>query len=69
MCNKIINVTDSVSANVTYTNVASTMSINSDDKKVRYKMHCYVLHTFLLLIVILLFRTAGFFCYHYLKYR
>ena len=69
VCNKIINVTDSVSSIVTNTNVTSTMSINSDDKKVRDKMDCYVLHTFLLLIVILLFTTAVFFCYHYLKYR
>ena len=39
---------DSVSTNVTSiisTNVKSTMLINSDDKKVRYKMDCHILHT------------------------
>ena len=38
MCNEIINVTDSVSTNVTITvptNAMSTVSINSDYKKVR----------------------------------
>ena len=44
------NATDSVSTNVANTiskNVMSTMSTNSDGKKVRYKMDCYILHTFL----------------------
>ena len=41
--NEMINVADSVSANVTNTisaNVTSTVSINSDDKKVCYKINC-----------------------------
>ena len=46
------NVTNTISTNVT-----STMSISSDDKKVRYKMDCYILHTFLL-VTILLFMIA-----------
>ena len=43
VCNEMINVADSVSANVTNTisaNVTSTVSINSDDKKVCYKINC-----------------------------
>ena len=49
MCNEIINVTDSVSTNVTITvptNAMSTVSINSDYKKVRKKLNCYNLHFF-----------------------
>ena len=41
VCDKIVNVTNSVSTNITNTvpaNVTRTVSINSDDKKVRYKM-------------------------------
>ena len=45
----------------------STMSINSDGKKVRYKMNCYILHT-VLLVVILLFIIV-IICYHYTKHR
>ena len=61
-CNilNIINATESVSTNVTNTIstiVKSTVLINSDYKKVRYKMDCYVLHWFLL-VTILLFIIA-----------
>ena len=42
-------------------NVANTIStnllINSDDKKVRYKIDCYILHTITIT------------CYHYAKHR
>ena len=65
MSDEIINVTDSVSIKITNTiptNVTSTVSINSDHKKVRNKMDCYILHTFLLATV-LLFITA-IICYH-----
>ena len=41
-----INVMNSVSANVT-----SALSINNDDKNVRYEMDCYILHTFLLVTI------------------
>ena len=62
MCDKIINATDSVSANVTNgiltnitntisKNVTSIVSINSDDKKVRCKMNFYILRTVLLVII------------------
>ena len=57
-------------ANVTsiiQTNVLSTVSINSDSKKVRHKMNCYILHTFLLLDILLL--LIAIICYHYIKIR
>ena len=44
-----VNMTNSMSINAT-----STASINCADKKVRYKMDCYILHTFLLVITLLL---------------
>ena len=49
MCDEIENVADSLSTNVTNTaqkNVKSTVSINSDNKKVKYKMDCYILHIY-----------------------
>ena len=42
------------------------ISTNSDNKKVRYKMDCYILHT-VLLGIILLFLIA-IICYHYAKH-
>ena len=61
---------DIVSTNLTIIilkNVTSTMLTNSGDKKVRYKMDCYTLHT-VLLVIILLFIIA-ITCYHYAKHR
>ena len=60
MCAKVINDRDSVSANVTNivpTNVTTTVSINYDDKKVIYKINCYILYM-VLLVIILLFIIA-----------
>ena len=54
VCDEIINATDSVSANF-------------DNKKVRYKMYCYILHT-VLLVFLLLFIIA-IICYHYPKHK
>ena len=62
MCYEIIRVTNNVSTNVT-----SAVSLNYDDKKVRYKMDCYILHTFLL-VIILIFMIA-IICYYYEKHR
>ena len=53
--------------NTTSVNITSTVSINSDDEKERYKMDWYILHTFLL-IIILLFTTA-IVCHHYENHR
>ena len=54
MCDVIICVIDIVITNA---------SINSDCKKVRYKMDCYILHT-VLLVIILPFIIA-IICYHH----
>ena len=59
-CDEIINVMDSVSTNVRNTNLINAtkiFSINSDNKKIRHKMDCFVLHTSLL-VTILLFMIA-----------
>ena len=63
---EIISITDSVSTNVTNnssSNGRSTMSLNVDDKKVRYKTGCYILQTCLLVIILL--SIIAFICYHY----
>ena len=55
MCDKIINVADSVPTNVAnaiLTNIASTVLVHSDDKKVKYKMDCYILYIVLLVIIL-----------------
>ena len=57
-CDEIIYVMNNVPPNV---------SKNSDDKKVRNKMDCYILHT-VLLVIILLF-TMAIICYQYAKHR
>ena len=49
------------------TNITSTASINSDCKKVKYNLDCYILHTDLLLIR-WLFIIASI-CYHYAKHK
>ena len=52
--------TDSISTNMIKTmstNVTSTVSITSDDKKLRYKRNCYILNTVLII------------CYHYAKQK
>ena len=56
---EIISVMDIVSTKMTNT-LATNVSINSDDKKVRYY---YILHTFLLVIISLLIITI--ICYYY----
>ena len=61
-CDEIINAADSV-----LTNVISTVSKNFYNKKVRYKMYCYIMHV-VLLVIILLFMIAMI-CYHYAKHR
>ena len=61
---------DTVSTKMTNaiaTNVMSTILTNYDNKKVRYKIDCYILHTVLLAIILLLITTIV--CYHYAKHR
>ena len=73
-CDEIIDDANSVSINVptnvmsaTSTSVKSTASTNFHDKKVRYKMDCYILHTVLLVVILLFIITI--ICYHYAKHR
>ena len=67
-CNEIRNVMDSASVtNIISTNVTSTVSTNSDNKKVKYRMDCYALHTVLLLIILLFINAI--ICYHCAKRR
>ena len=66
----IVCITDGVSTSVTNsvsTNVTRTKSINCDDKKIRYRMDCYILHTYLL-VTIILFMIA-IISYHYAKHK
>ena len=70
LCVVKLYVVDIVSTNVTNaisTSVTSTGSINYDDKKVRYKMECYILYTVLLMIILLF--TIAITCDHYTKHR
>ena len=60
-CDEIISAMDIVSTKMT-NNIARNVSINSDGKKVRYKIDCYILHTVLLVIIFLLIITI--ICYH-----
>ena len=65
-CDEIISVMGIVSTNMTST-IAKNGSIIFDDKKVRYKIDCYILHTLLLVIILLLIITIIY--YHYAKHR
>ena len=65
-CDEIIPVMDIVSTKMTNT-IPTTVSINSDGKKVKYKIDCYILHEVLLVIILLLITTI--ICYHYVKHR
>ena len=66
-CDKVIYVMDIVPINMTST-IPKNISANSDDKKVIYKINCYILHTTVLLVIILLLIIA-IICYHYTKHR
>ena len=66
-CDEIVIVVDNVSTkkrNTIATNVKSTASINWHSKKVR---DCYILHTVLLAIILLLIFTI--ICYYYAKQK
>ena len=66
-CDEIIIVMDNESTkktNTIATNVMSTVSIICHSKKVR---DCYILHTFLSVIILLLIITI--ICYHYAKQK
>ena len=62
-CDEIIIVMDAITTkktNVKATKFASTTSVNCYSKKSK---RCYILHTFLLAIILLLIITIT--CYHY----
>ena len=65
-CDEIIDVMDIVWTKITNT-IATNKSINSDDKKVRYKIDWYILHIVLLMIIFLLITIIV--CYQYSKHR
>ena len=65
-CDEIIDVMDIVWTKITNT-IATNKSINSDDKKVRYKIDWYILHIVLLMIIFLLITII--ICYQYSKHR
>ena len=63
-CDKIISFMDIVSTKMTNT-IPTNVSVNSDNKKVRYQIDCYILHivvTRLLLVIIIIY-------YYYAKRR
>ena len=47
--------------------ILTNVSTSSDNKKLRYKMNCYILHKVLLVIIILL--IIAIINYHYTKHR
>ena len=63
---EIICVMDIVSTKMTNT-IAANVSINCHTKKIRYKFDCYILHTVLLAMILLL--TVTIICYYYAKHR
>ena len=63
---QIISVIDIASLKMTNT-IATNVSIIADDKKVRHKIDCYILHTILLVIILLLIIII--ISYHYVKNR
>ena len=63
-CDKTVIVMNNLLTNNGTTNVTSTASINCHSKKVR---DCYILHTVLLVIMLLLIITI--ICYHYAKQK
>ena len=65
-CDEIISVMDIAPTKMKNT-IARNVSINSYDKKVRCKIDCYILHTVLLVIKLLLIITI--ICHYYAKYR
>ena len=62
----VINTIPTNMANTISSNVSGTTSANSDCKKIRYKVSCYISHTVLLLILLLFLVTI--ISYHYAKH-
>ena len=66
-CDEIIHVMDILLTKMANTIGRSTVSINSDSKKVKYRIDWFILHTVLSVIILLLIITIS--CYHYAKHR
>ena len=62
-----MNIVSKKMTNTIATNATSTVSISCHNKKVRYKIDCYVLQTVLLVIILLLIITI--ICYPFAKHR
>ena len=52
---------------IMYDEIATNMSINSDDEKVRHKNDCYIWPRVLLVTILLSIITI--ICYHYVKHK
>ena len=65
-CDETISVMDIVSTKITNT-LATNVSINSYDKKLRYNIDYYILNAILVVIILPLIITIA--CYHYAKHR
>ena len=61
------NAKNIIPTNTVSTNVMSAVSINSDNKKVIYKIDCYICHTVLLVVILLFMITV--ISYYYTKHR
>ena len=68
MFDEIISVRYIVSTKMTDT-IATNLSINCDNKKVRYKSDCYILHAVLLVIILLLIVTIIYYAKHSSKQK
>ena len=66
-CDKIVSVMGGTVSMIITNTIAANVSINSDVEKVRYKIDCYILHTVLLGIILLLIITMIW--YHYAKQK
>ena len=66
-CDKIVSVMVGIVSMIITNTIAANVSINSDVEKVRYKIDCYILHTVLLGIILLLIITMIW--YHYAKQK
>ena len=66
-CDEIVHVMDILLTKMANTIGRSTVSINSDGKKVKYKIDWFILDTVLSVIILLLIITI--ICYHYAKHR
>ena len=66
-CDEFIHVMDILLTKIANTIGRRTVSMNSDGKKVKYKIDWFILHTVLSVIILLLIITI--ICYHYAKHR